>query len=97
MRKVGITDLKNQLSRYLDLVRKGESIEVLDRDIPVALIVSISEAEGKLRDGRLLELERKGILRRGDPSLIEPLQKTAPPGKRTGALKALLKEREESR
>ena len=95
MKKAKISDLKNNLSRYLDLVRKGEVVEILDREIPIAVIVSIDEVTGKSREGRILELERKGILRRGDPSLLQTLQKTPPPGRETGALKALLEEREE--
>ena len=95
MKKVRISDLKNNLSKYLDLVRKGDTVEILDRDIPIAVIVSISDAKGKSREGRILELERKGVLRRGDPALLQTLQKTPPPGKQTGALKALLQEREE--
>jgi prevent-host-death family protein len=95
MKKANISDLKNNLSKYLDFVRKGEMVEILDREIPVAVIVSISEVEGKSREGRILELERKGILRRGDSSVVLSLQKTPPPGKQTGALKALLEEREE--
>ena len=95
MKKAKISDLKNNLSRYLDLVRKGETVEILDRDIPIAVIVSISEVEGKARDARILDLERKGVLRVGDSSLLRSLQKNRPPGKETGALKALLQEREE--
>lgn len=95
MKKAKISDLKNNLSRYLDLVRKGEIVEILDRDIPIAVIISISEVEGKSREGKILELERKGVLRRGNPSLLNSLKKTPPPGKLTGALKSLLQEREE--
>ena len=36
MRAVKIGELKNNLSKYLRLVRKGETIRVLDRDEPVA-------------------------------------------------------------
>lgn len=36
MRAVKIGELKNNLSRYLKLVRQGETIRVLDRDEPIA-------------------------------------------------------------
>lgn len=39
MRSVNIGTLKNQLSAYLQLVRKGEEVVVRDRDTPVARIV----------------------------------------------------------
>ena len=97
MKQAKISDLKNNLSRYIDLVRKGEIVQILDRDIPVAVIISVSDSQGKLREGRLLELERKGVLRRGDTSLLKRLLSQMPPGKQIGALKALLEEREESR
>ena len=36
MRAVKIGDLKNHLSKYLRMVRTGETIRVLDRDEPIA-------------------------------------------------------------
>jgi len=38
MKSVGIKDLKNHLSSYLESVRNGETIIVLDRNHPVAEI-----------------------------------------------------------
>jgi prevent-host-death family protein len=45
MKRVSVTELKNRLSEYLRLVKKGETIEVLDRTVPVARIVAISSLE----------------------------------------------------
>ena len=42
MKKAKIAELKNHLSRYLDHVRSGESVLVLDRDQPVARIVPLA-------------------------------------------------------
>ena len=39
MSKVGIADLKANLSRHLRKVRAGHTLTVLDRDTPVAQIV----------------------------------------------------------
>ena len=39
MRTVNIGVLKNQLSAYLQLVRKGEEVVVRDRNVPIARIV----------------------------------------------------------
>lgn len=67
MQKVKIAELKNNLSRYLDYVRGGGSVLVLDREHPVAEIVPLREGKGKreARDARLLRLERRGLIRRG--------------------------------
>ena len=67
MKKAGIADLKNNLSRYLDQVKSGESILVLDRNQPVAQIVPLQRGvRGTVvDDDRLARLERKGLIRRG--------------------------------
>ena len=39
MRTVNIGVLKNQLSAYLQIVRKGEEVVVRDRNVPVARIL----------------------------------------------------------
>jgi antitoxin (DNA-binding transcriptional repressor) of toxin-antitoxin stability system len=36
MKKAGIAELKNNLSRYINYVRGGETVLVLDRKVPVA-------------------------------------------------------------
>jgi prevent-host-death family protein len=97
MKQAKISDLKNNLSRYLDLVREGETIQVLDRNIPIALITSISESKGILRKDRIRQMERKGLIRIGNPALLKSILEARPPGRKTGALKALLQEREEGR
>lgn len=91
-----ISDLKNKLSAYLDRVRAGETILVLDRGVPVARL----EASGD-PGGRIAQLERNGLVRRGTkraPSLDE----LARPGEarvagRPSVLDALLEERREGR
>ena len=57
MKQVSIRDLRQQASRWLRLVREGESFEVTDRGRPVALLVPLPRggpfermiAEGKIR------------------------------------------------
>jgi prevent-host-death family protein len=39
MRTVNIGVLKNQLSAYLQIVRKGEEVVVRDRNVPIARII----------------------------------------------------------
>lgn len=45
MINVGIRDLKNKLSTYLDLVRDGETVVVTDRGKPFARIENIEADE----------------------------------------------------
>ena len=47
---VGVRDLKNNLSRYLDRVRSGEEIVVTDRGRPVARLSSIDASTDRLAD-----------------------------------------------
>ena len=96
MKEAKISEIKNQLSRYLDLVRShGEVVRILDRDIPVAQIVPITvEARGRSAGiEALLTLERKGLIRRGTGVLDREILETDPPGKPCGVLQALLEER----
>ena len=94
MKQAKVSDLKNQLSRYLDYVRNGETVLVLDRNIPVAELRPVSE---KISNGRIAALERKGIIRRGSGRLPTGFLKKIPAGKPAGVLAALLDEREKGR
>jgi len=61
MRSVNIGDLKNNLSRYLNEVRRGSEVVVKDRNKPIARIVPLA-ATG---DGEteLMELIAEGAVR----------------------------------
>lgn len=55
---VGVRELKNSLSSYLDRVRAGETVTVSDRGRPIALIVPLGGPVGDtirqlVRAGRL--------------------------------------------
>ena len=94
MKEAKISDVKNQLSRYLDYVRHGETVLVFDRKIPVAELRPVS---GSARTGRLAALERKGVVRRGMGRLSKKFFTETLGGKRAGVLTALLEEREHGR
>jgi antitoxin (DNA-binding transcriptional repressor) of toxin-antitoxin stability system len=67
MKYAKIGELRDGLSRYIDEVREGTEVLVLDRDRPVARIVPAggpSPVPGGDEE-RLLDLERRGLLRRG--------------------------------
>jgi prevent-host-death family protein len=44
MKRVGVADLKDQLSKHLRAVERGAEVEVTDRDRPIARIVPILAA-----------------------------------------------------
>lgn len=41
--RVGVREMKNGLSRYLKYVKKGESIIITERNIPIAKIIPIED------------------------------------------------------
>jgi antitoxin (DNA-binding transcriptional repressor) of toxin-antitoxin stability system len=94
MKKASVSDLKNQISRYLDYVKHGETVLVLDRNIPVAELKPITRTSS---GGKLVALERKGIIRLGSGKIPEKFFKENLSGKRARILDALLEEREKGR
>jgi prevent-host-death family protein len=67
MERVGVRELRQNLSVYLRRVRRGESLEVTERGQPVAVLQPILRAH----DG-LAKLETRGIpLRRGAGNLAD--------------------------
>lgn len=67
MSVVKVSELKNRLSHYLRLVRRGETVLVSDRDQVIARIEPAGDlaSTGAGDDGWVDELERRGIIRRG--------------------------------
>ncbi len=63
MKSATITDAKNGLSALIDLVRAGESVVITDRGRPVARLEPVASADDA--PGRLLRLERAGIVQDG--------------------------------
>ncbi len=56
--EVGIRDLKNNLSKYIDRVRSGEEVVVTDRGRPVARLSSVDSSTD-----RLAALVEAGVVR----------------------------------
>ena len=88
MKSANIAELKGKLSKFLDFVRKGEHVIVMDRRRPIARITPYE----KLETPRLQLIEPTS-----NPRLL--FKKTYPPvkGKVANSLKALLQEREDRR
>jgi prevent-host-death family protein len=85
MIQVGVRELRQQASRWLERVAAGESFEVTDRGRPVALLVPIPAEEGldgllasgraRRGEGRLSELGPPLPLPRGAPAPSEVLRR----------------------
>lgn len=99
MKAVGVKNLKNNLSRYLDLVREGEVVYVTDRDEIIAEIHKPITAPARMLsrwDAFLNERERKGAAiraRRAETSIDEDakrLKRKRPAG--SPSLRDLLEE-----
>jgi prevent-host-death family protein len=93
MKTATITEMKNRLSAYLDRVRAGESVLILDRGVPVARLEPVAASGDPA--GRAERLERAGILK---PAVAAPpldvVQAAGPrPADGASAVAALLEER----
>ena len=98
MKSVNVAELKNRLSHYLRIVRRGQPILVRDRDRVIARIEPAGHgARREAGEGeRLAELESRGILRRARESFAPELLARRPRVK-ADVVAALLREREETR
>jgi prevent-host-death family protein len=92
MRQVSVTELKNKLSQYLRLVKRGETIEVLERSIPIARLEGIGSGS-ELGDAELDRLLRDGIVTRAKRKAGKGKLKTAPVPCRADAVQVLIVER----
>lgn len=98
MKRATITETKNRLSRILDEVRRGETILITDRKVPVARIEPVRGSPGA-KDERLAALIGEGIVSPPEHALdaaalrAEPLPMLL---NADSAVKALLADREGS-
>jgi antitoxin (DNA-binding transcriptional repressor) of toxin-antitoxin stability system len=93
-----ISELKDNLSRYLAYVRRGGTVRVFDRERPVADLVPCGvRASDNDADGLLAALERDGILRRATRDLPADFLTRRLPKAKVSVVRALLDERQEGR
>ena len=97
MRKASITETKNRLSALLEVVRRGETILIMDRDKAVARLEPVSAESDPETEGWVRELERSGLARR--PRLHPSKVKLSGPIPRArgSVVDALVADREEGR
>lgn len=95
-----ISKTKNELSRYLDAVRGGETVVILDRNRPIAQIQPLSSETGAV-SARLSELEAGGLVTRPKSSgraWLKGLQATDNTrAEAVGSVDALIEERDSGR
>jgi antitoxin (DNA-binding transcriptional repressor) of toxin-antitoxin stability system len=83
MRTVGIRELKNRLSEYLRLVRRGEQVLVTDRGVVIAELRQPGRAAADVPYPALLERAERGTARLGAPNrpdLYPELEPALPEG-----------------
>lgn len=75
MDTLGIRELRQNASKYLERVKKGESFEVTDRGVPVAVLLPVPKPTASLYDrlvaeGKLVPAQRNlgEYLRRHPPA-----------------------------
>jgi len=95
MKRANIGELRNNLSRYLEHVRGGGEVVVLDRDRPIARITAVTAGRQLDDTGRMARLERRGLVRAGKGRLPAWLGRRRPPRLRGSVLRDLLAERKE--
>lgn len=78
--RVGVRELRQNLSRWLRRVERGESFEVTDRGTPVALLSPLAPANSAL--ARLVAQGRIARVGRGNLADLGPPPPT-PPGEMT--------------
>jgi prevent-host-death family protein len=99
MRRASISEVKNGLSSYVDLVREGEIVVITDRGRPVAQLVPPARSKNSEWDEYRESLEGRGVLLRATARAGKGFLDRLPPLPKAGGdvLGALLEERREGR
>jgi prevent-host-death family protein len=69
MKNASVSELKAGLSRYLDMVRRGSEVQILERGVPIARLVGLSRAPAGDDQRKIDRLVKAGVVRRGAGSL----------------------------
>ncbi len=91
-----ITQAKNNFSKLIKKVRQGESVLILDRNIPVARLEPLPPGSKEADEAKLMELERQGVIKRGKGKLPKDFWTRPLPKFKGSVVKTLLKMREEA-
>ena len=95
MEKVTISQLKNGLSAYLKKVRAGQTVLILDRNEPIAVLERVKN-KTLADDERLARLEQAGLIKRSKTSdPVGALRGYKPIKAKASVVQAVIEEREE--
>jgi prevent-host-death family protein len=101
MKTANLSDVKDDLSRYVAQVRRGGSVRILVRGMPVADLVPIERGGAAgAEEAELAELEKLGLARRGGALSAKAERELGRPGPRVSggrAVEALLADRRRGR
>ena len=63
MQLVGIRELKNKLTHYLETAKRGDAVIITDRGVPVAILHNLDQMDEKAGpEERLAHLAKQGFL-----------------------------------
>ena len=74
MERIGVRELRQNASKYLERVKRGESIEVTDRGVPVAVLGPVPVT----KKTRVEELIEQGLMTPGVGNMREWLAANPP-------------------
>jgi prevent-host-death family protein len=96
MKIAKLSEAKDDLSRYVDYVRRGGTVRILLRGVPVADLVPIEAGDksSKSAEHTLADLERRSILRRGSGSAWGELLDPGPSIRGPSVIEDIREERE---
>jgi prevent-host-death family protein len=97
MKKVGITEARNNLSALIDGLKGGSSVLIVDRGRPVARLEPVNRGEEAGQEGRLLRLIRDGVTRPRRTGRPTAVFDTPPPRAAASAVESLIGERLQGR
>lgn len=92
MIQVGVAELKAKLSEYLARVQRGEEIAVTDRGRPIARLVPPIQRSDSEENARLLDLQRRGVIRLGSGVIPDTFWKMDRPEDPEGRVRAAIEE-----
>jgi prevent-host-death family protein len=92
---VSVTEAKNNLSKLLKKVRHGQSVLILDRNVPVARLEPLPPGSRESDQAKIADLVRMGLAKMGTGKLPKDFWRRPRPKTRDGSsvVAALLEER----
>lgn len=64
MQMVGVRELKDHLTKYLSMIKRGENVIVTDRGNPIAILHSLDHTEATATpEEKLASLSKRGMIR----------------------------------